>query len=199
MRFKRKAVVIILCAVMLLYCIPADSAGIDEGLIDILFEKLNSLDSKTKDDAVFLLKDYFATSESLESLKQDIPGILMLFIGADYNTKLAEKGLTVQTIRGEIDWLKKWDKQDRMKILDIAKAEDKAGVQGLLDKYESVRPKGDATPGGPGPVDEVPPQQPTFSCHQLCERHCQNQHSNNERQNLLFSHRNSHPPFIFVF
>ncbi len=163
MRFKTKAAVLILCAVMLLYCLPAYSAGIDEGLIDILFEKLDSLDPRTKDDAVSLLKDYFVTPESLESLKQDIPGILRLIIGEDYNTKLAGKGVTVEDIRCGIDWLKKWDKQDRMKILDLSKEGDKAGIKALLDKYEGVRSGG----GSGGEADtgdgEASPEQPAFT------------------------------------
>ncbi len=168
MRFRTKAAVLILCAVMLLYCLPAHSAGIDEGLIDIVFEKLDSLDPQTKEDAVSLLKDYFATSESLDSLKQDVPGILRLVIGEDYKTSLAEKGLTVEKIRDEIDWLKKWDKQDRMNVLDMAKQRDAARVKALLDKYESVRSEDNVPPGGPGGGTgtgdvEGPPEQPAFT------------------------------------
>jgi len=166
MKFRTKAAAFIFCAIFMLCVLPVQAIGFNEGLIDIVFEKLASMDPQTKDDAVSLLKDYFVSDQSLEYLKNDVPSILRLVVGEDYENWLAEKGLTVEKIRDEIDWLKKWDKQDRMNILDMARDGDKEGVKELLEKYESVRGE-DSTPGGPsGDVtdrdDEGLPEQPVF-------------------------------------
>lgn len=112
--------------------------ALESSFIDYAFDKLNAIDQKLKLDAIDLLKSYFYDANSLESLKNDLPDILSLFLGENYEEKLNEKGLTMEEIFSEIDELKTWSKNDRMELLDKIQKSDKEGVKRLIEKYQSV-------------------------------------------------------------
>lgn len=90
-----------MAALILITLSPMALAAIkvDEGLVDLAFQKLYSLDDSTKSEAIGLLKDYFSSQESLNTLKQDLHGILKLVIRDDYEKKLHEEGISLNQIK----------------------------------------------------------------------------------------------------
>lgn len=143
----------------------AATINIDSGLVDLAFQKLYSLDDKTKSDAISLLRDYFRTEQGLDTLKQDLPGILKLVIGDDYEQKLQEEGISLSQIKSDIDELKNWSRDDRMALLDMIEKGDKDGVKDLLQKYEDAGTGGTSTGGsaaGSAASGETQSQQPAF-------------------------------------
>lgn len=167
MNLRIKHLLVLLMAVLILTTLsPVASAAIkvDEGLIDLAFQKLYSLDDSTKSDAIGLLRDYFSSKESMDTLKQDLPGILKLVVGDDYEEKLREEGISLSQIKSDIDDLKDWSRDDRMALLDAIENGDKDGVKELLEKYENAG-TGVTAPGGSvtgGAAGQTPSQQPAF-------------------------------------
>lgn len=112
---------------------------LDEGLLDIAFEKLNKLESTDKRDAIDLLKMFFEDEEGLEELKELLPDLLQAFgekIGENYEDFLSKYGLSMKRIKSDIDELKNWSRADRMKLIDLIAKGDKEGVKALIEKYE---------------------------------------------------------------
>jgi hypothetical protein len=126
---------------VLLLVIPVFGVGaakIDSGLIDMAFDKLEGLDERMKSDAIEMLREYFKNENSLDSLKEDVTGILKMVAGDDYEEKLKQKGLSISEIKSEIDNLKAWSPEDRMKLLDAIQQGDKDEVTDLLEKYGEI-------------------------------------------------------------
>jgi len=161
---KKHIIALLLSAMLLTVLSPLTFAAIDvdEGLIDLAFKKLDELDDKVKSQAIDLLKDYFKSEGSLEILKQDLPGMLRLFIGEDYEDKLREEGISLSQIKSDIDELKNWSRQDRMALLDAVKNGDKDEVMDLLEKNQNAGSGNGGSPSGGTPSEEEPqPSPPT--------------------------------------
>lgn len=145
--------------------VPIYGASIDNKFIDMVFDKLETMDSEFKEYALNMLKDYFYNDNSLNMLKDDLPTIFKMFLGDDYESKLAEKGLSIDEIKAEIDNMKKWSQEDRYELLELAKNNDKAGVIELLKKHET---NSGPSQGGGGissssAPEETNPIQPLFT------------------------------------
>ncbi|MGB9975799.1 S-layer homology domain-containing protein [Thermovenabulum sp.] len=102
------------------------------------FDKINSLDPEIREEAFSLLESYFLSSQSLENLKTDLPGILSFVVGDNYKEKLSEEGISLNDIYNEIDNLKRWTKEDRMKLIEFARSGNADGVKNLYEKYNDV-------------------------------------------------------------
>ncbi|MCR4431970.1 MAG: S-layer homology domain-containing protein [Tepidanaerobacteraceae bacterium] len=151
MRVKHMSVLLaFLIALMAFAPLAAAAINIDSGLVDLAFQKLSSLDDATKSDAMSLLQDYFRTEQGLDTLKQDLPGILKLVIGDDYEQKLQEEGISLSRIKSDIDELKNWSRDDRMALLDMMEKGDKDGVKDLLEQYASSGTGGASGAAGGG-------------------------------------------------
>ncbi|ADL07272.1 S-layer homology domain-containing protein [Thermosediminibacter oceani] len=149
---------IFLLCLSLNYARPA-AIELDEGLIDLAFEKLKTLDPTVKSDAIDLLEIFFNSEQGLEDLKDSLPDILALVVGENYQDLLSKHGLSLGRLKSDIDDLKKWSKEDRLKLLDLIEKGDKEGVKALVEKYEGS----DNSASGGGSLPEQPIQnQPVF-------------------------------------
>ncbi len=146
MNFKTKtAMVLVIALLIAISSFTPAMAEIDSSLVDKAFEKFNELSPSMQNEAIDLLKTYFKSSGTLEVLKQDLPAMLKIVLGDDYETQLAQKGLSIKQLKSKIDELKSWSYEDRMSIIDMAQNNDQDGVKKLLEKYENTE-----TPSSPG-------------------------------------------------
>lgn len=161
---KNLALVFILFLILSFYPTEA-KAKIDYGLIDIAFEEFNKLGTENKELAIDYLRSYFQGKSTLNRLKDDLPFILKIVIGDDYESKLQQKNITLDQLKSEIDELKNWSYEDRMAVIDMIENDDAEGVKELLKKYEGddedVQDPG--APGTGGPTGQTPdtPQEPS--------------------------------------
>ncbi|TYP52422.1 S-layer homology domain-containing protein [Thermosediminibacter litoriperuensis] len=162
MGFKKS----LIAAVLLIFLLFLSSSfnrstaiELDEGLIDLAFEKLKNLDPADKSDAIYLLEIFFKSEQGLEDLKDSLPDVMALVLGENYQDLLSKYGLSLGRLKSDIDDLKKWSKEDRLKLLDLIEKSDKEGVKALIKKYEGGD---DAAPGGGGIPREPVQNQPVF-------------------------------------
>ncbi|MGB9840963.1 S-layer homology domain-containing protein [Thermovenabulum sp.] len=144
---KFRKILIMLLIILILLQKNVYSLTIDDKFLNRVFDKINALDPDLKNDAFNLLESYFLSPQTLENLKTDLPGILSLVIGSDYEKKLSQEGITLQDINKEIDNLKNWTREDRMKLLEFAKEGDKEGIKNLYEKYEDINTSSGSSSG----------------------------------------------------
>lgn len=106
-------------------------AKTNENIIQKVLSELNNLSGGIRSLAFSFLRDYFKTPEKLDKLKKDMPKLLNLAIGKDH-------GLPLDKINAQIDELKDWSTEDRMKLLDSAEANDTQKILELFEKYQKT-------------------------------------------------------------
>ncbi|MCG0274845.1 MAG: S-layer homology domain-containing protein [Thermosediminibacteraceae bacterium] len=133
----------------------AYSLTINDEIFDRMFDKLNSLDPVLKEEAFNLMESYFSSSKSLDLLKTDLPGILSLVIGDDYEDKLSKEGISLDELNREIDKLKNWTREDRLLLLEYAREGNEEGIKNLYEKYKSAEDDSLGNTGNTG--NQLPP------------------------------------------
>lgn len=138
MVFRKQAFLFFISFIILL-CFSASvtASVIDNSLIDLAMEKFGELDPSIKTDALDMLKDYFRSSADLEELKEDLPWILTLFLGGDYDVMLGST-VGVGKMRAEIERMKNWNREDRVGVFDLVGAGDREGIAGVIEKYKEI-------------------------------------------------------------
>lgn len=130
MKFKKTVSLLVLMAFILCSVAPV-FAKTDDNIIEKLFTKLNNLSGGLRSIAFSFMRSYFESSEQLDKLKKDMPRLLNMAVGKDHDLPLDE-------INDQIDKLKDWSQEDRMKLIDYAQDMNKEGVLELFEKYEKL-------------------------------------------------------------
>ncbi len=126
--------------------------SLDDDYMDVVFGKLSELDDADKDKYSAGLKLNMGGDSSLQGLQDNWKSRL----SASQVQELSDLGISDKDVEDNIEKLKSWDLDDRLKLVDYAVDGNQAGVEALNNKYgdddsdSSSSSKGKGSSGGSG-------------------------------------------------
>jgi len=137
--FKKKLKVVTILVILAISFLKGSlAAELDHSLIGLALDKFSELDSFVGDEALDLLRGYVKTQGNLDELKTDLPSYLGGILGEDYEAKLNSKGISLGQMRSEIDKMKQWSVEDRLKVVDLIEAQNSTAIANIIDKYSGL-------------------------------------------------------------